>query len=348
MATLREISEITGYSIATISRVLNEDETLKVTDSTRKMILDAAGSMDYANKHGGNKKGSPGEHLKIGIVQMEITQESEKDPYYLYLKSNVEKCCFSREMETFVMQYNSEEACYRSAVSRELDGILAIGQFREEQIAAMKKSAPHIVFLDSSPRPEEFCSVVPNYEVGIRQGMKYLVEQGHRRIAFVGPEYSTDSINRQALELRRKFFCDYLERYGDNKIEGILIDTDWLECDISEQILNYMKKGHPKPTAFFAFNETTAMGVLRALQILGFQVPEDFSILSYNDTILATLTQPHLSGIRIHMEEMVDCAVDLLVRNVRGKDSIPLCISVPSTLIIRESVQKAKQELGND
>lgn len=343
MATLRELSEITGYSIATISRVLNEDETLKVTDSTRKMILEAAGRVDYSNKHGINRKNSPGEHLKIGIVEMDATQESGKDPYYLYMKSNVEKCCFSNGMETVVMQYDGEEECYRSAGSREIDGILAIGQFSKERIEAMKKITFRIVFLDSIPSPEEFCSVVPNFEVGIRQGMDYLIQQGHRRIAFVGPEYSTDSTSRQALELRRRFFGDYLRQCENPQIEGILLDTQWMESDVSEQILKYLKElgdTQPKPTAFFAFNETTAMGVLRALQILGYQVPEDFSILSYNDTVLATMTQPHLSGIRIHMDEMVEHAVSLLEKIIRGKKFIPFQISVPSTLVVRESVRK--------
>ena len=100
-----------------------------------------------------------------------------------------------------------------------------------------------------------------------------------------------------------------------------------------------MKRIEIKPTAFFSYNETTAMGVLRGLQILGCQVPEDYSILSYNDTLLATLTQPQLSGIRINIEEMVQNVIFLLERMVREPKSIPLSISVPSTLVIRESVR---------
>lgn len=342
MATLKELSQITGYSIATISRVLNEDATLNVTDSTRKMILEAAGRIDYSSKHGGSRK-SAGEHLKIGIVEMNRVQDAAKDPYYLYLKSNVENCCFENGMETVMMQYDEGNECYRSAVPKEINGILAIGQFREEQIEAMRKCTSQIVFLDSSPYPEEFCSVVPNYEVGIRQGLGYLVKMGHKNIAFVGPEFSTDSTSRRALELRRKYFCDYLEHYKETGVEGVLIDTVWQEEDISERIIEYfreLKDTEKKPTAFFAFNETTAMGVLRALQIMGYQVPEDFSILSYNDTVLATLTQPQLSSIRIHLEEMVQQAVNLLERVTREKDVIPLKISIPSSLTKRESVKE--------
>ncbi|MCI9531946.1 MAG: LacI family transcriptional regulator [Lachnospiraceae bacterium] len=341
MATLKELSKITGYSIATISRVLNEDETLNVTENTRKMILEAAGRIDYSSKHGAAKKAKEA-HLRIGIVEMANAQDTGKDPYYLYLKGSMESCCFENGMETVIMQYDAENKCYRSASSQEVNGILAIGQFEHEQITAMKKCTSRVIFLDSAPYPEQFCSVLPNYEVGIRQGMDYLVEQGHRRIAFVGPVYSTDSTGRKALELRRKFFKDYLESHTEEGIEGTLLDLEWQEGDVAEAVMLYFKSrkgGGEKPTAFFAYNETTAMGVLRALQIMGCQVPEDYSILSYNDTLLATLTQPQLSGIRINIEEMVQNVILLLERMVREPNAIPLSISVPCTLVVRDSVK---------
>ncbi len=340
MATLRELSEITGYSIATISRVLNGDETLKVTENTRSMILEAAGKADYPSKHV-NKKNGSGVHLKLGIVEMVTTQESEKDPYYLYVKNNVEQCCFANGMETFVMQYDENEGIYRSAASRELDGILAIGQFREEQIVAIEKCTSRIVFLESAPFPEKYCSVMPDYEVGIRQGVDYLIAQGHRKIVFVGPEFSTDSTCQQAPELRRKFFADYMKRQG-KEAEGILLDTEWQGDDVAEQIMQYVKdfqESGERPTAFFTYNETTALGVFRALQIMGYQVPDDFSILSYNDTALATMMQPKLSGIHINIEEMVKHAVWLMERMATGEGEIPLRISVPATLVVRESVR---------
>lgn len=341
MATLRELSEITGYSIATISRVLNGDETLKVTENTRSMILEAAGKADYPSKQNINKKNGSGVHLKLGIVEMVTTQESEKDPYYLYVKNNVEQCCFANGMETFVMQYDENEGIYRSAASRELDGILAIGQFREEQIVAIEKCTSRIVFLESAPFPEKYCSVMPDYEVGIRQGVDYLIAQGHRKIVFVGPEFSTDSTCQQAPELRRKFFADYMKRQG-KEAEGILLDAEWQGDDVAEQIMQYVKdfqESGERPTAFFTYNETTALGVFRALQIMGYQVPDDFSILSYNDTALATMMQPKLSGIHINIEEMVKHAVWLMERMATGEGEIPLRISVPATLVVRESVR---------
>lgn len=341
MATLKELSKMTGYSITTISRVLNEDETLSVTDATRKMILEAAGKLDYVSKSSAQKKNAE-KQLKIGIVEMGNSQMQLKDPYYLYLKSNVENCCFDNGMETVMMQYDEATDSYHCAVAKELNGILAIGQFRDEQIAAMEKWTSKIVFVDSAPNPEKFSSVLPDFEVGMQQGLNYLKEAGHRNIAFVGPKYSTDAHNRQALELRRKLFCEYTQS-KDSDLQGTLITTEWQEYDVTDRMIEYLKSikdAEDKPTVFFAFNETTAMSVLRALQIMEYQVPEDFSILGYNDTVLAGLTQPQLSSVRIQIEEMAKLGVDLLFRVIKEQKMIPLKVLVPSVLMIRESVKK--------
>ena len=97
MATLKELAQATGYSIPTISRVLNNDKTLNVTDNTRKMILEEAFRMNYVSKHATNRKNNK-EHYKIGIVEMENLQMQLSDTYYLYLRNEIENCCFDKEI----------------------------------------------------------------------------------------------------------------------------------------------------------------------------------------------------------------------------------------------------------
>ena len=84
MATLKEISELTGYSIATISRVLNHDISLSVTDSTREEILRVAGKLDYESKSVRSSRRKAAQ-LRIGMIEMMDSQMKLEDPYYLYL-----------------------------------------------------------------------------------------------------------------------------------------------------------------------------------------------------------------------------------------------------------------------
>lgn len=242
-----------------------------------------------------------------------------------------------------MLQYDMENGIYKSAVPKTLDAVIAIGQFSEDQINAMEACTSKIIFVDSSPCPERFCSVVPDFEIGIQQGIDYLINAGHRVIAFVGPEYSMDSISRRALELRRKIFKEQMKHRMEKGVKGLLIDIAWRETDVAGKITDYLKAlstESPRPTAFFAFNESTAMGILQALTMQNYQVPEDFSLLSYNDSVLASMTQPQLSSIRIHMKEMAQMAVEIIEKNIDEREILPYRISVPSTLVIRDSVKK--------
>ena len=336
MATLKELSAITGYSTATISRVLNEDQTLNVTESTRRTILEAAGKMDYTLR-GGQEKKKKKDTVKIGIVEMMDLQHQLEDSYYLYLKSNIERYCFEEGIETVALHF--ENGRYRSAGTTKVQGIFALGAFSEEKIQAMEQWTDRIIFVDSAPYEERYISVLPNYEMGIRQGIDYLVQCGHKDIAFVGPKYSTDYLGREAPEARGKLFREYMEIYYPD-LGGIFLDITWMPNNATDRVLRYMRETSKPVTAFFAFKEATAIGILRALHMRGYQVPEDFSVLSYNDTVLATLTQPPLCSVRISLEEMAYVAVEYMNLLLRKSSRVPLKISVPSSLTKRESVRK--------
>ncbi len=262
-----------------------------------------------------------------------------EDPYYLYLKSSLDKSCFEEGFETVTLQYDEEEECYKSNSQSGLNGIIAVGQFGARQIHAMEQWTNQIDFLDSSPYEERFSSVVPNFQVGIHQGVNYLAEMGHKTIAFVGPLMSTDSMGNDAPEKRRKIFGEYMKYYRKD-LKAVYLDTDREAANVLEKTSAYLKEEENPATAFFTFNEATAIGVMQGVQQMGYRVPEDFSILSYNDTVLATLMQPQLSSISIHLEEMAQEAVKLLRRGLLESGTPHMKIAIPSSLSERESVKR--------
>lgn len=338
MATLKEISELTGYSIATISRVLNHDISLSVTDSTREEILRVAGKLDYESKSVRSSRRKAAQ-LRIGMIEMMDSQMKLEDPYYLYLKSSLDKSCFEEGFETVTLQYDEEDNGYKSNSQSGLNGIIAVGQFGAKQIHAMEQWTNQIVFLDSSPYEDRFSSVVPNFQVGIHQGVNYLAEMGHKTIAFVGPLMSTDSMGNDAPEKRRKIFGEYMKYYRKD-LKAVFLDTDRESSNVLEKTSVYLKEEKKPATAFFTFNEAAAIGVMQGVQQMGYRVPEDFSILSCNDTVLATLLQPQLSSISIHLEKMAREAVKLLRRILSESGTPPMKIAIPSSLSERESVRR--------
>jgi LacI family transcriptional regulator len=351
MSTLKEIANECGFSVATISRVLNRDETLNVPQSTREIIFDTAEKLNYKTKFERKQGSLPVDELldvnrpvlsakRIGIIEMHSTTELLDDTYYLYLKSNVERVCLEKGIETTMLQFDSEEECYRM-VGNSIDGIIAIGPFSRRRVEAMERLTSRIVFLDSAPDAIKYCSVQPNYETGVVQGIDYLLEMGHKKIAFVGPVETRNSKGDKAPEMRRRIFKDMAKIHKDD-MEPVYIETDSTGSNAIEKIAGFISDCDKKerPSAYFAFNETTAINVMRGLQSAGLSIPDDASVLGFNDTIIATYTQPQLSGIHIYIDEMAKVAVNTMTQLFFDENMLPIRVLVPTGLSKRDSVKK--------
>ena len=131
MATLKEIANAVGVSVGTVSRVLNHDISISVSDETKIKIFNMAEEMQYKtlkqrkinNKIENNK-------IRVGIVEMYNPSEQLEDPYYLLLKNTVEKECFNNNIKLVKLYNNGLN--YESLEEKDLDGIIAIGKFSDK------------------------------------------------------------------------------------------------------------------------------------------------------------------------------------------------------------------------
>lgn len=223
MATIRDLAKHTGFSVTTISRVLNNDPTLNVTDNTRVSILEAADELHYTLPK--TRRSHKNRLVHIAIVEMMSLKEQLADPYYLYLKNYVVRNCMEHDCNVSYLFEQSGK--YQTLEKTPLDGILAIGIFSDQQIAQLLDISPNIVFVDSSPDERRFDSVVLNFRLGVEQALDYLLYKGHRKIGFLGPAYKLDQKKRPALEARRQYFIDYMKNAGLYD-EHLIIDTAFL------------------------------------------------------------------------------------------------------------------------
>ena len=336
MATLRELSEYTGFSIATISRVLNDDPTMSVTPATRAAILEAAGKLHYKGSARARKAAAPAPALRIALAEMLSPVEQLSDPYYLYLKNYAVQRCL--DLGYGVANLTEGPGGYLPDTAEKLDGILAIGIFSAEQIKWLTDISENLVFLDSCPDELRFDSVVLDFDLGIRQALDYLYDQGHRRIAFLGPDRKLDQHKLPAPEVRRQ---DYIRYMQSRKLydPALLINAEMDASDARRAVSALIQEGGRLPTALLAANEESAIGAVSALRGAGLRVPADVSIVSFNDTALSALTDPPLTSVSTHVEVMSAAAVELLVRRIgQSAESLPLRVVVPPTLVRRESV----------
>lgn len=340
MATLKELSERTGYSSATISRILSGDPTLSVTEQTRRIVLEEAGRINYIATR--SKRGRmPKKAIRVAVAEMLTPVQQLDDPYYLYLSNFVRQGCLDRKY-TFVPLEHRGDAFIASRPDN-LTGVIAIGKFTPSQIDYLASLSANLVFVDSSPRESRFDSVVLGYELGISLALEHLISLGHNRIGYVGP--AEDDILRAA-EPRRKFYDRILRNYG-------LWNPDWIvECQMDagetqKALGNFLSSGLALPTAFLCGNEENAIGTLAALRKAGIRVPEDVSVVSFNDTPKSALIEPALTSVSAHVEEMGRVALRMLAEraSIGGAEpmrQIPLKVIVPPSITVRQSTGPAR------
>lgn len=338
MATLKELAAYTNLSIATISRILNNDPTMVASEETRRRVLEAAGALGY-KKH---QKGKISTGLRFGVAEMLTPAEQLEDPFYLYLKNFVAQECMEQKIDLVPLQRDGDDFLMSYPVS--IQGIIAIGIFTREQVEALHQLSDTVLFLDSSPDEARSDSVVINYRLGIEQALNHLFSFGHRQIGFIGPAQKLDDWKQPAPEIRRQLFMDMM-RAHDSFESHFLIDVS-TNAQLTEQAVHaYLQQGHTLPTAFLTANEENAIGTVRALKAAGLSIPRDISIISFNDTPLSELIEPPLTSISTRVQEMSRIAVQLMLE--RTSDSgiirdIPVKLIVPPTLVVRASTAQSQ------
>ena len=344
MVTLKNLSEITGYSIATISRVLNNDKTLRASEETKKIIKTVAKTSGYktlqSKKNKQKIKSSLYNRCCLGIVEPSNIQEHIQDPYYLYLKGFVEQECFNKKIETVKIQYNTKSKKYNFFPNKKVDGIITIGHFSVKEIDDMKKITKNIVFLDCAPHDGNYSSVIVDLKLGLKRGVDYLISCGHKNICFAGPKTAPNIFKELELEIKRAAFLEYI------KEKNISENCSLLECERStesayENTKLFIEKNIKNlPTVFLAVNESVALGILNALKEKNIKVPEEISVLSYNNTIFSAFITPPLSSISIDSEYMAQTAVELTVKQAKTKLFRPVQILTFPYITEKQSIKK--------
>lgn len=339
MATLTQIAKETGFSVTTVSRVLNNDNTLNVSHETRLKIFEVAEELNYKTRKERRGKNQPEKKLTVLILEWYSFNEMLNDPYYLYLMMSLEKQCALNDINTIkVVNVGGE---YRLTCEMEIDGTIAVGRFAPHEIEIIKQFSDKIVFVDSSPREAEYSSVTPNYKLGIALSIEHLLELGHQEIGFVGGAVLGD--NKEIIvDHRKQAFIQIMEKHGLYNPD-YLFEGDCLCVDEGYQLMNNrIMQAKKLPTAIFVANDTMANGVMTALNEHSIRVPEDISIIGFNDLVSSQFTSPPLTSVHVPTHFMSDCAIELLQEALDSPAALPKKVIVPCRLTVRESCQKVK------
>ncbi|EGA68187.1 DNA-binding transcriptional repressor EbgR [Vibrio sinaloensis DSM 21326] len=323
MATLKDIATEAGVSLATVSRVLNDDPTLSVKEETKHRIFEIAEKLEY--KTSSSKKAIQAKKLNHHFLAVyNYKQEAEvNDPYYLSIRHGIETQCDKLGIEL--------TNCYDSdipAISNKVTGVLLVGRSQPETIEKLTKLTDNLCYVDFSDNQSSFDSVDIDLARISKEVTDYFIQQGFERIGFIGGQDQPNSA-----DIREIAFAEYGQLKGVVSLDDVYRGefTSSSGYDLAKKML--AKSDFPR--ALFIASDSIAIGVLRALHEHGLNIPDDISLISVNDIPTAKFTFPSLSTVRIHSEMMGIQGVNLLVEKVRDGRALPLQVYVPSKLKLR-------------
>ena len=208
MATIKEIASIAEVSISTVSRVLNFDETLNVSDATREKILKIADELEYVSSK--TKKAKNKKCKDIGIIYWYNYEEELGDPYYLSIRLAAEKKCNENNFNLVKLSEDSDINDIKN-----VNGIIAIGRFTSSTIEKLASANENIVFVDFSPDENRFDSVIADIGKSTTKVLNYLYELGHRKIGFIGGKKLEDlSYENIYIDERDIKYKEFMESKG--------------------------------------------------------------------------------------------------------------------------------------
>lgn len=328
MATIKDVATEAGFSISTVSRVLNNDESLSVPDETREKIFEVADKLNY------RKKTVRPKVKNIAFLYWLSDKEELEDVYFKTMRLEVEK---------LASKFNIELTTYKitdgiTKIPKEIEGFIAVGMFSDKELEYLRGITNNGVFLDTTPDPYHFDSVRPDLALLTVQTVDFLLEKGHKEIGLIGGTYHNPNTDEDEMDIREKIFREYMSKKG-------LLCEEFIFCHRGFSVENgyyLMSKaieqlGEQLPTAFFIAADPIAVGCLQALNEHGISIPNRVSVVSINNTSVAKYVSPPLTTYHIDLREMCKNAIELLLEQIIGKRKIVKTLYLGAELIIRKS-----------
>lgn len=337
MVTLKEIAKTVGVSTATVSRVLNFDQTLSVSAEKRQAIIETAEALNYATPRARNRANQQGLN-KVALVHFLRPEQELIDPYYVGLRLGIESRCHALKIET-VKVYHTQSSPDPTLL-QSASGVIAIGHHSDEDIAILRKHSRHLVFADFVPPDDEFDTVSSDLVQAMLKLLNALRARGYKRIGFAGwtEEGSADPFS----EVRCRTYIEWSRQHAE--FDPRICATDRAIERNTEQTgyalaIRLMSQKQP-PDAIVTCNDNIAVGAYRAIHDLGLKIPDDVAIASFNDISVAQFLNPPLTTVHLPSEEIGETAIELLLERIAGRE-IAKRITLASTVVWRASTRQA-------
>lgn len=340
MITIKDIANKAKVSPTTVSRVLNKDDTLSVTEDTRKRIVSIASELGYKTiqrRKLNQQQESQKELLHIGVILCQTLEEEMDDKYFLSIRQGIEKESLNQgKIKTQIIRLNDLSSGFSL---NNFDGLIVVGRLSKESLEYISDQMKNVVYINHSPNEAKYDSVVIDFKQATEQALKHLLDLGYQRIGYIGGREKEHHFGQQIEmeDMRKVTYDDTMKQKGYDH-SGDSYISEYRMSEGYRMMGQAIEKGD-LPEAFFIASDPMAVGALRALQENNLRVPDDVAIVGFDDVELAKFASTPLTTVKVYTEEMGKTSVKLLLDRLNGRH-MPLKVVVPTELVIRESCGK--------
>lgn len=338
ISTIYEIAKIAGVSPATVSKVINNYSD--VSDKTRAKVKRILEEQDFQPSYEAQCL-STKRTWTLGLVYFENSKIGLKHPFFAAVIE-----AFKREAEnqgySLLLGSKNDRLKIDSFLQyfkyRSVDGIAIICSIpNDKETTEIIDSDFPTVVIDMFNK--NTATVTSDNEQGCRLAMQYLYDLGHRKIAHItGMEEDDNWVSN----IRKKSYINEMKRLNLTIEDGYIQNGNNFDFNSGYNAMKKILENEERPTAVFAAGDKIALGAIEAIKHEGLNVPNDISVIGFDDSELCQYVTPKLTTVRQSCDEIGKEAADVLIEQINKKEKIISNNIVPVKLIVRESCSKIK------
>ena len=325
---IKEVAKLAKVSTATVSRTINGSD--KVTPETAERVRRAIETLKFYPNTYARALGS-GRSSLYGLIISDLT-----NPFFPELVKSFEEIAVQHGQEVLIANTNYDphrmEICVSRMLQRKVDGVaIMTSEMAEHLVDELSVRRIPLTFLDTAVPQKGISNIAVDYAVGIDAAVEHLTSLGHKAISFIaGPPSLTSA------RIRKRAFIHSLERNRIKQDPHFMVEGNH-HTDGGYDAMCRLLDLKVRPTAVLASNDMTAIGAMVAIFERGLEIPNDISIIGFDDIELSAFTQPALTTVRLSRQEIAKMAFYALYNTYQTGANKGVEYPIRTTLIVRKS-----------
>ncbi|EHH1047581.1 TPA: substrate-binding domain-containing protein [Vibrio parahaemolyticus] len=332
MATMKDIAKLAGVSTSTVSHVINK--TRFVSEEISERVNNAAKELNYYAPSALARSLKVNRTKTIGMLVTTST-----NPFFGEVVKGVERSCYHKGYSLILCNTEGDNERMRQSINtllqKRVDGLILMCSSLEGERIDVFERYPDIpvVVMDWGPMLFTSDKIQDNSLRGGYLAVKYLIDCGHTEIGCI-----TGPLIKHQAQMRYEGYKRAMNEAGLEFNANWIIESDF-ECEGGYQAFKKMAERGTLPSSIFVSNDMMAMGVINAANELSIKVPDDLSIIGYDDIHIAKFMSPSLTTIHQPKYRLGQAAVETLVRRLDDKSNEAQVVQLEPTLVVRNSVK---------